>query len=75
MSQILEALVKLENSIGSLEGSVDHIEASLAGQQRDMFNGAQVSAANGNGIDKTSVVEKLDNIIEKAEIVLKESHG
>ncbi len=74
MSQILEALVKLEQSIGSLEGSVSHVETSLAGQQRDMFGGAK-PAANGNGVDTQAVVEKLDNIIGQAEAVLKEGRG
>ncbi|HOO81470.1 MAG TPA: hypothetical protein PK513_03085 [Alphaproteobacteria bacterium] len=75
MSQILEALVKLEQSIGGLEGSVSHIEASLSGQQRDMFSASRPVAANGNGVDTQTVVKKLDNIIEQAETVLKESHG
>lgn len=73
MSAILDALVKLEESIGKLEGAATHVEASLAGQQRDMFGAPAQKAANGNGIDKAAVAQKLNNIIEHAETVLKES--
>ena len=82
MSVILDALYKLEQSIGNLEGAASHVEATLAGQQRDMFGGARSQApANGNGadnvqsIDPQAIVQKLDNIIEQAETVLREGHG
>lgn len=71
MSVILEALVKLEQSLGGLESSVASMENSLAGQQRDMF-GAPAANANTQGVDRQAVVEKLDNIIQQAETVLKE---
>lgn len=74
MSVILDALVKLEESLDSLENTVVHLETSLAGEQRDMFGGPQV-AANANGLDKQAVVKKLDQIIEHAEGVLKEANG
>ena len=72
MSAILDALVKLEESIGNLEGSVSHVESSLSGQQRDMFGAPTPPPANANGIDANAVAEKLDSIIEHAETVLKE---
>ncbi len=74
MSVILDALVKLEESLDGLESTVVQLEGSLAGQQRDMF-GAPQPAANTNGFDKKAVVEKLDQIIEQAEGVLKEANG
>ena len=75
MSAILNALAKLEQSIGSLEGSVAHIESGLAGQQRDMFGGAPASAANGNGLDSEMIAEKLDSAITQVETVLKEGRA
>ena len=75
MSAILDALVKLEQSIGNLEGAAAHVEDSLSGQQRDMFGGASKPPANTNSVDKAAVVKKLDTIIEHAETVLKEGHG
>ena len=72
MSVILDALVKLEESLDGLESTVVQLESSLQGQQRDMF-GAPQAAANTNGVDKQAVVEKLDQIIEQAEGVLKEA--
>ncbi len=74
MSAILDALAKLEQSIGKLEGAAVHVETALAGEQRDMFGGAP-AAANGNGVDVAAVAEKLDTIIEQAETVLKEGHA
>ena len=79
MSAILDALVKLENSIGKLEGAANDVEATVQkkvaaastqaqfqqGQQPDMFGGASASA----------VAKKLDTIIESAETVLRESRG
>lgn len=75
MSAILDALVKLEESIGKLEGAAGHVETALAGQQRDMFGGNPAPAANGNGIDAGMVAEKLDSAIAQMETVLQESHG
>ena len=80
MSTVLDALVKLESSIISLEESVSKVETSLAGQQRDMFVNSSSGAANTNGetsssLDIGAVADKLDNIIDHAETVLKESHG
>lgn len=75
MSTILDALVKLEESIGKLEGAAVHVESALAGEQRDMFGGSPTPAANGNGIDVGVVAEKLDNAIAQMETVLQEGHG
>jgi len=74
LSVILDALVKLEKSLDGLENTVVHLESSLEGQQRDMFGGPPV-AANANALDKQAVVQKLDQIIEQAEGVLKEANG
>ncbi len=74
MSVILDALVKLEESLDTLEGTVVQLEGSMEGQQRDMFGGTPV-AANANALDKKAVVEKLDQIIEQAEGVLKEANA
>jgi hypothetical protein len=74
LSVILDALVKLEESLDTLEGTVVQLESSMAGQQRDMFGGPPV-AANANALDKKAVVEKLDQIIEQAEGVLKEANA
>ena len=75
MSAILDALVKLEQSIGKLEGAAVHIETALSGEQRDMFGGGKPPAANGNGIDAGLVAEKLDSAIAQMETVLQEGHG
>ena len=75
MSVILDALVKLEQSIGSLEGAAVHVEAALTGEQRDMFGGSPAAAANGNGMDVAAVADKLDTIIEQAETALKEGRA
>ena len=76
MSAILDALVKLEQSIGSLEGAAAHVESTLAGEQRDMFGGGKsAAAANANGLDANIVAEKLDNAIAQMETVLQEGHG
>lgn len=78
MSAILDALVKLEQSIGNLEGAAAYIETNLAGQQRDMFSSPAPPPANGNGaenIDMNLVAEKLDSAIENVEKVLQEGRG
>ncbi len=75
MSVILDSLVKLEQSIGKLEGAAVHVEAALTGEQRDMFGGSPAAAANGNGIDAGLVAEKLDSAIAHMETVLQEGHG
>ncbi|MEZ5813419.1 MAG: hypothetical protein R3E13_01625 [Alphaproteobacteria bacterium] len=74
MSAILEALTKLEQSIGNLENAAGHVEATLSGQQRDMFTAAPQAVPAAN-LNVALVAEKLDTIIEQAETVLKESHG
>lgn len=78
MSAIKQALNKLDISIRKLEGSVDVIEETLAGQQRDMFAAANAKApkaSNGNGHDFESglFAKRLDRAIEKVETILKES--
>lgn len=76
MSAILDALVKLEQSIGTLEGAAAQVETALAGQQRDMFGGAAPSPANANGsVDLNLVADKLDSAIENVEKVLQEGRA
>ena len=47
MSEIRQALLKLEQSVGKLEGSVVHFEGALAGQQRDMFKAPKKKTETG----------------------------
>ena len=72
MSAISAALVKLEQSIAKLESAAASVETKIAeaGQQQDMFGGAP---ATMNAADKQMVVQKLDEIIQQAEGVLKEA--
>lgn len=73
MSAVEQALHKLSQVVGKLETSVDNAQASMVGQQRDMFPGS--AASNGNTqpqIDTQLVAQKLDNAIETIEGVLAE---
>ena len=74
MSAIIDALAKLEDSIGRLEGAAAHLEVSLSGRQRDMFGGGPAPAA-GNAVDAGLVAAKLDTIIEQAETLLREGRA
>ena len=73
MSQVTRALSRLGRVVTNLEGVASGLEASLSGQQRDMF-AAPVSASNTNtsDIDKELVAKKLDLAIEKIEEILDE---
>lgn len=75
MSAIQQAIAKLNNAIDNLDGSVTKAQSATPptanatpGAQPDMFGGPQIANAN-------AIVEKLDNIIESAETVLKEGHA
>ena len=74
MSAIQQAIAKLNNAIDNLDGSVTKAQSAVQtaqvapGAQPDMFGGPQIANAN-------AIVEKLDNIIESAETVLKEGHA
>lgn len=65
MSAIRQALAKLDNAVGKLEGSTNGFESSLEARQQDMFGGPNVNPA--------FVAQKLDSAIEKVEAVLKET--
>ncbi|MAF97935.1 MAG: hypothetical protein CMH26_04795 [Micavibrio sp.] len=71
MSDIVRALTKLNDVVGNLEGSVGHLEASLSGEQRDMF-AAPPANSNSSKLDKAAMNEKLDNAIEQIEAMLEE---
>ncbi len=76
MSNIRQALAKLEGAVGKLEGSIVKFEGAMAGQQRDMF-GAPIkkNGANGNGqaIQGALFAKRLDQAIEKVDDILKEA--
>jgi len=84
VSQIKQALLKLNKSIDRLEGSAGHIEQSLAGQQRDMFGAAPAAATNGSGsthakanghggVEGAVIAQRLDQAIDKVEKLLAEA--
>ena len=80
VSQVAQALSKLSQVVGKLEGSVNVLETSLAGEQRDMFGASNASNNNAvqNGVDTELVAQKIDLAIEKIEDVLsegEEAHG
>jgi len=76
VSNIRQALAKLEGAVGKLEGSIVKFEGAMAGQQRDMF-GAPIkkNGANGNGqaIQGALFAKRLDQAIEKVDDILKEA--
>lgn len=71
MSDVMRALSRLGKVVRNLEGSVDHLESSLSGEQRDMFS-APPANTNASDIDKDKVVKKLDLAISKIEDILEE---
>lgn len=77
MPTVRDALSQLKQSVGRLEGSLKHLETSVAGVQRDMFGAIVPPAgkkgkANGNALpfDSTLVSKKLDKAIKKVEELL-----
>ena len=77
MSEVSRAVSKLSQIVSNLEGSVDHLEISLAGEQRDMF-AAPPANSNAVRLDKASVTKKLNLAIAKIEETLEEgeqAHG
>ena len=73
MSALRQALDKLDNAVGKLEGSITQFDQNVAqGQQPDMFGGASVSNANAN-VNAAFVAQKLDSAITKVEAILKET--
>ena len=77
MSAIKHALAKLDDVVERLEGSMDGLEESLAGEQRDMFaspsNQNTSAKKNGHGsIDGAILAKRLDSAIKKVETILKE---
>ncbi len=72
MSAIHSALENLHTVIGNLERSVDTLEMTRVGEQRDMFQ----QPSNENGLDKAKgvmIAQRLDSAIEKVERLLKET--
>lgn len=72
MSAVRYALENLHAVIGNLERSVEGLENSRLGEQRDMFQ----MASNENGLDKAkgeAIAQRLDSAIEKVEKILKET--
>ncbi len=73
MSAIRTSLQRLTAALGNLETSVDQLETSVTGVQRDMFatgpsneNGAKASGSE----NKKVIADRLDNAIEKVEKLL-----
>ena len=76
MSEVSRAISRLSQIVSNLEGSTDHLEATLAGEQRDMF--AAPANSNSSALDKATVTKKLDLAIERIEEILEEgeqAHG
>jgi hypothetical protein len=73
VSNVRLALSRLGQKVNNWEGSMEHLEIKLAGEQRDMF--AAPDVANGNDIDKDTVAQKLDTAIETIEGMLDETSG
>ena len=74
MSNVRLALSRLGQKVNNLEGSMEHLEVKLAGEQRDMF-AAPDDAANGNAVDQQAVAQKLDTAIETIEGMLESDAG
>ncbi len=72
MSAIRQALAKLDNAVGKLEGSINSYDQSVEGRQTDMFGGAAISNENAN-VNAAFVAQKLDSAIQKVEHILKEN--
>lgn len=77
MSAVRQAIARLSHAVDNLEYSVDHIEQTLTGKQRDMFSmplPARVPerVANNNVLNAELVAQKLDRAIEQIEKALKE---
>ena len=74
MSALRQALDKLDNAVGKLEGSINSYDQSVEGRQTDMFGGAAISNGNANAnVNAAFVAQKLDSAIEKVEHLLKEN--
>jgi hypothetical protein len=72
MSNITQAITKLNGAVGRLEASLGNLETSVSGQQRDMF-GAPVKAkknAGGFSENNTVIAQRLDKAIKKVEELL-----
>lgn len=71
MSAIRSALENLNSIIGELESSVDTLEMTRKGEQRDMFASAP-SNENGksSGVSGEAIAKRLDSAIEKVEKLL-----
>lgn len=72
MSAVKQAMSKLDYVVAKLEGSVEGLEQTLAGQQRDMFSAPSASNGNGQHPQGAVMAQRLDNAIEKVEQLLKE---
>lgn len=73
MSLIEKALYRMEQAVGSLEGSMTFLESSLAGKQRDMFAAAQASGQQGGKVQSGVIARRLDRAIERVEQLLGEA--
>ena len=74
IDNIKNALTYLNERIDVLEGQVESYEKLLEGSQRDLFGEPTLSAANDskNMVDVKKVAKKLDQAIDKVEMILKE---
>ncbi len=71
MSEVMRSLSKLGQVVNNLEGSVEYLEASKAGEQRDMFaSPAPIVINKEPSMDKELVTKKLDLAIEQIEEML-----
>ncbi|MFK7840066.1 MAG: hypothetical protein AB8B83_07010 [Bdellovibrionales bacterium] len=79
MSELHQALERLNGSLSNLETSVTGLEHNLAGEQRDMFghpspsNENTIDVEGGTAIDAALVAQRLDIAIERVEQVLNEA--
>jgi len=71
VSAIRSALENLNSIIGELESSVDTMEMTRKGEQRDMF-ASSPSNENGksSGVSGEAIAKRLDSAIEKVEKLL-----
>lgn len=71
MQGIRAALERLNGAINYLDGSLEGIEETLKGAQRDMFQGAPAEASNQNDQEaKAAMTTQIDKAIEKVEKLL-----
>ena len=72
MSVLRSSIENLHSKIVKLENAVVQLEGSMQGQQRDMFSAAPSNENGAQNVDKKAISVRLDSAIEKVEQLLKD---